>query len=163
VTETLGALRADGVRFERLYDATPEELWSAITDPEQIEGWLAHVARIDLQPDGQVELEMEADGSDPVRGRIRELQSERVLEYDWRSPDAPDSVLRFEIVPRDTGGTMLALEHRRLPREVLVDYGAGWHAHLDGLSAHVAGRATEFWGRFHELRPRYKEGVASLP
>ena len=48
MTETFGALRQDGVRFERLYDATPEELWSAITDPEQIQGWLAHVARIDL-------------------------------------------------------------------------------------------------------------------
>jgi uncharacterized protein YndB with AHSA1/START domain len=163
VTETFGALRPDGVRFERLYDATPEELWAAITDPEQIQGWLAHVARIDLEAGGQVELEMEADGSDVVRGRIRELRHERVLEYDWGSPEVPDSVLRLEIVPRETGGTVLVLEHSVLTREWLADYGAGWHTHLDSLAAHIAGRPVEFWDRFHELRPQYEQEVASLP
>lgn len=162
MTDTFGALRPDGVRFERLYDATPEELWAAIADPEQIQGWLAHVARIDLEPGGEVELEMEADGSDTVRGHIRELRPQRVLEYDWRSPDAPDSVLRLEIVPRETGGTVLVLEHSALSSESLVDYGAGWHTNLDSLAAHLGGRPTEFWDRFDELRPQYEQRVASL-
>ena len=39
-----GALRPDGtlcgVRFERLYKATAEELWSALTRPEQLARWL---------------------------------------------------------------------------------------------------------------------------
>lgn len=41
---TTGDLRADGarrgVRFERLYKATAEELWSALTRPEQLARWL---------------------------------------------------------------------------------------------------------------------------
>ena len=45
-----GTITADGVRFERIYDATPDELWRAITDPEQIRGWLAHTTRWTLAP-----------------------------------------------------------------------------------------------------------------
>lgn len=152
------------MRFERLYDATPAELWSALTDPEHIEGWLAHVARIDLERDGEVELQMDADGTDIVRGRIRAIEHERVLEYDWRSADAPASVVRLAIEPRETGGTLLVLEHRALPAKTIVDYGAGWHAHLDLLAALVTRTPRDlFWSRYRELRPTYEREAASLP
>jgi uncharacterized protein YndB with AHSA1/START domain len=164
MTPAMGAVHAEGVRFERLYDATPAELWSALTDPEQIQGWLAHVARLDLEPEGEVELQMDAEGTDVVRGRIRAIEHERVLEFDWHASDAPASVVRLEIEPRDTGGTLLVLQHRALPGETIVDYGAGWHAHLDLLGALVTRTPRDlFWSRYRELRPAYEREAASLP
>lgn len=76
------------VRFERLYDATPEELWSALTDPEQVRGWLADASRFQLEVGGDVHLDF-GDG-DEVHGEIRELESGRVLEFSWTSSAEPE-------------------------------------------------------------------------
>lgn len=147
------------VHFERLYDATPEELWSALTDPEQLRGWLAHASRFQLEVGGEVRLDFGDD--DEVRGAIRELESGRLLEFSWTSSSEAESVVRFEIVPRERG-VLLVLDHRALPQEVGVAYSAGWHAHLDILAAALAGGALEFMPRYEELRPAYEERMASL-
>jgi uncharacterized protein YndB with AHSA1/START domain len=158
-----GELRPDGdrcaVRFERLYDATPDELWAALTDPDQLPGWLAHASRFELAVGGDVRLDF-GDG-DEVYGEIRELEPGRVLEYTWTFSGERESVVRFEIRPRDQG-VQLVLDHRQLPRDVGVGYSAGWHAHLDMLAAALAGSRLDFMARYHELRPDYEEQGAAL-
>jgi uncharacterized protein YndB with AHSA1/START domain len=155
-----GKLRADedrlSVHFERLYDATADELWSALTDPEQLPGWLAHATRFQLEVGGAVDLDF-GDG-DEVHGEIRELEPGRLLEYTWDE----QSVVRFELVPREHG-VLLLLDHRGLTTNVGVEYGAGWHAHLDMLAARLAGARVDFTPRYEGLRPSYEERVAALP
>jgi uncharacterized protein len=159
----LGALREDGercaVRFERLYDFRAEELWAALTDPDQLRGWLAHVRSLDLRVGGTVDFAFAED--DVVRGEILALEPGRMLEYTWTYPGEDESVVRFELVPREHG-TLLLLDHRRLNRSAGVGYGAGWHAHLDMLEATLAGRSAEFMTRYLELRPDYEEQAAAL-
>jgi uncharacterized protein YndB with AHSA1/START domain len=45
-------LRAEGdrcgIRFERRYDFTPEEVWSALTEPDRLTRWLADVAKLEV-------------------------------------------------------------------------------------------------------------------
>lgn len=57
---TEGTLRAEGeragVRFERRYDAAPEEVWSALTEPERLTRWLANVAELELRVGGRFVL-----------------------------------------------------------------------------------------------------------
>jgi uncharacterized protein YndB with AHSA1/START domain len=158
-----GTVAVDGdrarVRFERLYDATPQELWKALTDPEQLRGWLAHASRFQLEVGGEVRLDFGDD--DEVHGAIRELESGRLLEFSWTSSSEAESVVRFEIVPRERG-VLLVLDHRALPRDMGVGYSAGWHAHLDMLAAALAGGALEFTPLYEELRPAYEERMASL-
>ena len=62
----------------------------------------------------------------------------RVLELTWVEEDG-DSLLRFEIVPRDAG-CLLVLDHSRLPADSRPGYGAGWQSHLEALDALLAGR-----------------------
>jgi uncharacterized protein len=165
LSETLyGELRADGddrcaVRFERLFDFTPEELWKALTDPEQLLGWLAHAESFDPRVGGAVELDF-GEGV-AVRGEVLQLEPGRVLEYTWTHSGEIESLVRFELTPHEHG-TLLVLDHRRLTREVGVQYGAGWHAHLDLLEAALAGGSLGFVPRYVELRPAYEEQAASL-
>lgn len=164
-TMSYGDVRPDGeraaVRYERLYDATPEELWAALTDPEQIEGWLAHTSRFELAPDGEVVLDFgegdEAGGK--VEGRIRELDPPRLLEYSWTFTGEPESVVRFEILPREQG-VLLVLDHRLLSWESMPGYGAGWHAHLDQLENVLRDEAVVSWEeRYRALRAEYDARV----
>jgi uncharacterized protein YndB with AHSA1/START domain len=160
VTGPLGEIVPDGdrcsVRFERLYDATPEELWRALTDPGQLRGWLGHATRWQLVPGEAYEL----DVGGPTTGRIRAVEPGRVLELDWNYEDEPESVVRFEIVPRDRG-VLLVLEHRRLAVESGPGYGAGWHAHLDALAAPFATARRDWDARYRELLPGYRRRAAA--
>jgi uncharacterized protein len=162
VTEP-GRLREDGercaVRFERLYDFTVEELWRALTDPEQLRGWLAHVRSLDLLIGGTVRFEFDAD--EEVYGEVLAVAPGRLLEYTWRYPGEDESVVRFELVPQEHG-TLLVLDHRRLNREAGAGYGAGWHAHLDMLEATLGGETLEWVPRYRDLRPTYEAQAAEL-
>ena len=161
----LGTLRADdercAVRFERLYDASPGELWSALTDPEQLRGWLADVARLELEPGGAFELRFGEGETERATGTVRTVEAPRLLELDWTFPGEPDSQVRFELEPRDAG-VLLVLEHRLLSRDSGAAYGAGWHAHLDGLAAHLAGGESSWDERFAAVKPEYDRQAAAL-
>lgn len=161
VTE-LGRLREDGdrcaVRFERLYDFTADELWRALTDPEQLPGWLGHASRWTLAPDEPYEL----DVGGPTTGRIVEVEPGRLLELTWRWGDEPESLVRVELEPRGEG-CLLTLDHRRLDRSSGVGYSAGWHSHLDALEQLLASAERLDWElRFRELRPAYEQQAKEL-
>lgn len=161
-----GTLRAEGdragVRFERRYDFAPEEVWSALTEPERLQRWLADVAEIDLRIGGRFVLRWnESDGTHADDGKVRALETGRLLELDWTYPGEPDSVARFELRP-DGNGTILVLDHRGLPPAAIAGYGAGWHSHLDSLEAHLAGGEADWSARFVELGPAYERQAAAV-
>ena len=159
-----GQLRAEGercgVRFERRYDARPEELWSALTEPERLTRWLANVAELELRVGGRFLLVWHEDGQQ-TDGTVLDLEPGRVLELAWTYPDEPDSAVRFELRP-DGDGTVLVLDHRGLPPRSIAGYGAGWHSHLDSLDAHLGGGEADWTARFQELAPAYEEQAAAV-
>jgi uncharacterized protein YndB with AHSA1/START domain len=166
MTADEGRLRAEGerrgVRFERRYDATPADVWSALTDPERLARWLA-AAELDPRVGGTYVLRFAGDDeSQTTRGQVLALEPERLLELSWSYPGEPDTVVRFELRP-DGDGTTLVLDHRGLPGSAAPGYGAGWHAHLDSLAAHLrAGDGLDWWSRYSELAPRYEAQAALL-
>jgi uncharacterized protein YndB with AHSA1/START domain len=158
-----GVLRADGerrsVRFERRYGATQAELWSALTEPEQLRGWLAE-ATFEPREGGSVEVRFGARDAETVRGRVLKFDPPRLLEYEWHWPGEDESVVRFELVP-ESDGTLLVLDHRRLPVEAAAGYSAGWHAHLDKLESLFGGVQTSWDERFAQLLPTYRQRAAA--
>lgn len=144
------------VEFERWIDAVIDRVWDAISTEAGLEAWLAP-AKVDLSPDGEVNLDFKEEGL--AGGAILELVPGSVLEYNWGFPGEPDSVLRIELESKGDG-TILRLQHRLLPSDQAVGYGAGWHAHLDLLTEHVTDQEQSDWDvRFGELLPRYRESA----
>jgi len=161
-----GTLRNDdercAVAFRRLYDFTAEELWAALTDPEQLGRWLAASPRFDREVGGQVELVFgDWSGDERASGRILTWEEPRVLEYEWRLPGEEESIVRFELHPQEFG-TLLVLDHRQLGRAAGAGYGAGWQAHLDALGR-LYDFSDEAWTkRFEELLPEYRSQAEEL-
>jgi uncharacterized protein YndB with AHSA1/START domain len=163
MTEQLGTVRADGnlmaLRFERRYDASPDEVWAAMTEPESIGRWLFAEAVLEPRVGGDFRLrwdENEAGGS------VLVWEPPRLLEVEWNEADLR-SILRVEIIAAEKGAT-LALEHRNITPKAAIGMGAGWHAHLEALSELLSGRdasSERWWPRFEELRPTYEELVSS--
>jgi hypothetical protein len=77
------------------------------------------------------------------------------LELTWLEQEQ-ESVLRLEIVPRETG-CLLVLDHSRLAGAARIGFGAGWQAHLEALDALLSGGPDlDWWARYEELRPGYE-------
>ena len=160
-----GTLRSDddrcAVAFRRLYDFTAEELWSALTDPEQLGRWLARAPRFDRKVGGEVELVFGDGGDQRTSGRIVTWDEPHVLEYEWRFSGEDDSVVRFELHPQEFG-TLLVLDHRKLGRSSGAGYSAGWHAHLDALARLYEFSDDAWTQRYEELLPTYRAQADEL-
>ena len=159
----MGTLRADAsrraVRFERSFAAAPEEVWSALTESDRVERWLAPAV---LEPRRGGLVEIVFDEEQTVTGVVLTWEPPRLLEYEWRFPGEPESIVRFALSPQ-VGGTLLVLDHRLLGSEHATGYAAGWHAHLDRLDDLLSGRPCQSWDeRFSALLPHYREQVVSL-
>jgi uncharacterized protein YndB with AHSA1/START domain len=157
VTDELGTISADAaertLRFERRLAHAPDVVWAALTEPERLAEWLAEAA-VEPGEGGAIELDFGEGGKE--RGRITVWDPPRALEYDWELTGEEPSHVRWRLAAVDDGrATVLTLEHSRLAADVASDYGAGWHAHLDQLAAHLAGGSADWSSRFEELRPAY--------
>lgn len=118
------------VRFTRRYDASPSEVWAALTEPGSIARWLAEPGEIDLSPGGAYELKLA--GGTMLPARVRAIEPERLLELDWNVPGDEHSVVRVELSPRGDG-TELVLDHRRVSASLGMVYMERWTGALDRL------------------------------
>jgi uncharacterized protein YndB with AHSA1/START domain len=156
-----GTVRRDGdfgaVRFERLYAASPEQLWDAWTSPERISRWLGATLRGPLSV-GATALLAWGDGPDSqVELVVNELKPPQLLEWQWTISGEPTTVLRVELSPAP-GGTLLVLDHSGLPSAMFAGLSAGWHDFLDVLASGQPSAED----RWRELLPTYRERVTAL-
>jgi uncharacterized protein YndB with AHSA1/START domain len=131
----MGESRA-AVRLTRRYDASPAEVWSALTDPDRLAGWLGRVRRGRMAVGEQLELEV---GARTIPTTVRRIEPQRTLELDWQPRGEQASVVRFELRPHGQG-TLLVLDHSRLDERACIRYGGAWTAavgRLDDLFAEV--------------------------
>jgi uncharacterized protein YndB with AHSA1/START domain len=141
LTEELAALErtvdragdAVAVAITRTYPARPDDIWSALTDPEQLPRWFYPVSG-DLRPGGTFQLE----GN--MGGEIRRCEPPHHLEVTF---GMPDSVVRVRLRGSDDA-TTLELTHT-VPLALAgsgagaVYVGPGWDAALLVLGLHLRG------------------------
>jgi uncharacterized protein YndB with AHSA1/START domain len=111
------------LRLTRRYDASPAEVWAALTEPGSVARWLAPAVALELVPGGAFALAIGVDG------RVREVEPARVLELDWSFGDEDPSIVRFELAA-DGDGTLLTLDHHRIDERFGMTYMARWSAAL---------------------------------
>ena len=157
-----GTIVRDGERasieFERRLEYSIEDVWEAVTDPEQLASWLGHTVS-DRREGGIITIE---SGPQHVpldlrrtTGRILVWEPPHVVEYEWRQMIVEESTVRIELA-EDGDATLLKLRHRWLSASNAGGFIPGWHAFLDRLAAHMAGEAVPDWQtRFNEVQGEY--------
>ena len=168
MTDALGTMRREGdafsVRLERTYDASPAEVWAAVTDPASIKRWLFADAILEPHVGGRAEFRWSDAEDNAALGSVLGWDPPRLLELSWAEGDAA-SVVRIELTPLG-GGTLLVLDHGGIAAErTATGLGAGWHSHLVALGELLAGvDAVEdrWWSLYQSVRPRYEELARGL-
>ena len=123
--------------IERIYDASPEEVWQAWTDPQALTKWFGPQetesvsrAEVDVQAGGRYHIEFAtSDGEHhDVSGVYREVQWLRklVFTWAWRSTPERESLVTILLEPAGTG-TRLVFRHEQFFDEAARDnHERGW-------------------------------------
>jgi uncharacterized protein YndB with AHSA1/START domain len=110
--ESHGSVADDGERAverEIVLDASPDEVWEALTDERLLGEWLAEEAELEATPGGRARFRFE-DGEER-EGTVLDAEEERSLTFSWTRPGEPESVVEFELQPV-IGGTRLVVVER---------------------------------------------------
>jgi uncharacterized protein YndB with AHSA1/START domain len=140
--------RAASVR--RTLPASPEEVYAEWTDPQAMAEWMcprpARCTSVTLVPrvGGDLRLEIEENGTAfAVWGRFRVLDPPHRLEFTWSCSTWPDPTVEsiVTVTLEAAGGdeTVMTIEHRGFPAELVPRHEAGWEAIATQLAA--AGRS----------------------
>jgi uncharacterized protein YndB with AHSA1/START domain len=167
-TRILGSLRsADGwgvVRMEDRFDTDIDDVWSAIADPSRLARWYGEVEG-DLRLGGEFRARLFASGWAGT-GRVDACEPPRRLLVTMRdaepAPGQPDETTIEVTLAADGGQTIVVLEERGMPLDLLAAYGAGIQVHVEDLAAHLAGRERcDAGARWNELHPAYQDLAAN--
>jgi uncharacterized protein YndB with AHSA1/START domain len=161
----LGSLRsADGtgvVRMEDRFDTDIDDLWSALTDPRRLGGWMGEVEG-DLRPGGEFRARFLASGWEGT-GRVEACEPPRRLLLLTRQPGRTHEQVIEVTLAADGDQTILVWEERGMPLDQLAAYGAGIQVHVEDLGAHLAGRERcDADARWNELHPAYQDLAAKV-
>jgi uncharacterized protein YndB with AHSA1/START domain len=125
------------IRFERTFPHPVGAVWSAITDPDQLEQWFpTTVEWSELAPGASIRFRFAEPDVPEMTGEVREVSAPARFVFTWG-----DDELRFELNPIESGAAC------RLAFTVVLDAadkaardGAGWEACLDALGLVAGGQ-----------------------
>jgi activator of HSP90 ATPase len=107
-------------------NATPQEVFSAITNPFTIELWSGYPAV--MEPVTGFEFSI-FDGD--ISGRNISVVENKELVQEWFMGDAEPSIVTMHLKSQQQG-TKVTLEHTNVPDEVFEEFEEGWSLYYWG-------------------------------
>jgi uncharacterized protein YndB with AHSA1/START domain len=155
------------VRLQRTYDASIDDVWDALTNPERIGRWFLPVSG-DYRLGGRYQFEGNAGGEIVECARPSRLKVTWV--YGVAASPTDVSEVEVRLAPAGDDRTTLVLEHTAIvPEEMWDQYGpgavgVGWDGGMLGLALHLRGGSvgnSTAWQLSDEGREFSKRSSAS--
>lgn len=118
--------------FKKYYSlpATPEEVYTSLTNPLTIELWTGETAEMSTEPGSEFSM---WEGS--IVGKNLEFEENKKIVQQWYFDGQPeDSIVTIKLHP-DKDGTSVELKHTNLPAEEYNDLVEGWNNSYFGALA----------------------------
>ena len=133
-TKLIAAGDARTVVLRRVYPASPETLWQAMTDPARVRSWFVE-PKGDLHLGGTFALEGHA------HGRILRCDPPRMLRVTWVYGPRHADELEVRLTKADGGGPVVEREHASSDgvTDALLGVGVGWELAMAHLERHLEG------------------------
>jgi uncharacterized protein YndB with AHSA1/START domain len=141
-----------GFTLVRDFDATPEEIWSAWTDPDEIAQWWhprgastpRDSVRVDARVGGRYTYTMvndETGDAYPTGGVYLELRPFERLVFTWGDPDATEAPVATVTLAPNGDRTRMTFDLRGVEgRPGDGFFYDGWDSALDVLAEHLSSR-----------------------
>lgn len=142
------------VHFERHLPYSVEQVWAAITEPDQLAEWFPGLD-VELRAGGRFEIRFGGDCEGPphVSGTVTTFDPPHVLEL---------GTMRYELSPEGPGchltfTDVLWFDGPRSTREITNSVLGGWHNFLEALEAHLDGH------NLNDKRPEFDYASVEIP
>jgi uncharacterized protein YndB with AHSA1/START domain len=124
---------APWVERDTLVEASPEEVWEALTDEDRLEEWLAPDVELDPVEGGEIAVR---DGDDERTGTVETVEEDQRFAFTWSRPGEGESFVEFTIEALPGGSRVTVVETPIGPTAIAA---GGWSSRLARL-----GRAMRF-------------------
>jgi uncharacterized protein YndB with AHSA1/START domain len=125
--------KAPWVERDTLVEASPEEVWEALTDEDRLEEWLAPDVELDPVEGGEIAVR---DGDDERTGTVETVEEDERFAFTWSRPGEGESFVEFTIEALPGGSRVTVVETPIGPTAIAA---GGWSSRLARL-----GRAMRF-------------------
>ncbi|HZX08079.1 SRPBCC family protein [Kribbella sp.] len=144
------------VRFERSYPYPLERVWSAVTDPRELEHWFPSAVELEPRVGGKVVFSGDPNVEDGT-GEVLTYEPPHRIAFTWG-----DNELHLDLRSTPEGCTLTLVDVLG-NRDEAARNGAGWHVCLDELSKSLDGTtsAGPHSDTATEWQPLYDEYVAA--
>jgi uncharacterized protein YndB with AHSA1/START domain len=132
----------------RTIQASPERLFAAWTEPEQLRAWwglegvACIAADIDLRPGGRYRIGNQLPDQRVlwIVGEFERIEPPRRLVYTWRVEEISETDERVSVQFEPQGAaTEVIVTHERIPsRDIRDQHELGWEGCLTGLAKYLA-------------------------
>jgi uncharacterized protein YndB with AHSA1/START domain len=119
--------KAPWVERDTLVEASPEEVWEALTDEDRLEEWLAPDVELDPVEGGEIAVR---DGDDHRNGTVETLEEGERFAFTWSRPGEGESFVEFTIEALPGGSRVTVVE---TPIGPAAASAGGWEPRLARL------------------------------
>src|SRR5436189_6259634 len=95
------------VERETLVEASPEEVWEALTDEDRLEEWMAPDVELDPVEGGEIAVR---DGDDQRSGTVQTVDEHERFAFTWSRPGEGESFVEFTIEALPGGSRVTVVE-----------------------------------------------------
>jgi uncharacterized protein YndB with AHSA1/START domain len=118
---------APWVERETLVEATPEEVWEALTDEDRLAEWMAPEVELDPVEGGEIAVR---DGDDERTGTVETIEESERFSFTWTRPGEGESFVEFTLEPLPAGTRIRVVETPIGPTAIAF---GGWAPRLSRL------------------------------
>src|SRR5436190_9036580 len=99
--------KAPWVERETLVEASPEEVWEALTDEDRLEEWMAPEVELDPVEGGEISVR---DGDEERSGTVHTVEEHERFAFTWTRPGEGESFVEFTIEALPGGSRVTVVE-----------------------------------------------------
>jgi uncharacterized protein YndB with AHSA1/START domain len=119
--------------FERRLSAPVDRAWRAVTDPDEMRSWFPAAVVGERRVGAPLSFPFDDNVADTFEGEVTAWDPTSVFAFTWYGDE-----IRIELTP-DGDATRLRFTHELSNVSPAARTGAGWHACLANLDAHLGG------------------------
>lgn len=105
--ETAPDEKTPWVERDTLVEASPEEVWEALTDEDRLEEWLAPDVELDPTEGGEIAVR---DGDEERAGTVETVEENERFAFTWSRPGEGESFVEFTIEALPGGSRVTVVE-----------------------------------------------------
>jgi uncharacterized protein YndB with AHSA1/START domain len=125
--ETAADEKAPWVERDTMVEASPEEVWEALTDEDRLEEWLAPDVELDPTEGGEIAVR---DGDEERSGTVETVEENERFAFTWSRPGEGESFVEFTIEALPGGSRVTVVE---TPIGPTASAAGGWTPRLARL------------------------------